>query len=175
MHKQATVYRNTKAFILFLHFHIVYQWIQKANLYFFYYSKFSLLAQTCGQLLWKRALPEFLALLEVALIISVFVLMSLRQYRRFSGGVEGAGSEASGKRPQRSSVSRNHQSGCTAAALVHVSNTACFCSVFAQDPNLTSCPFFHSKANDLLLTYLLFMVSFLVPLCNFLLVGSLWE
>lgn len=70
-------------------------------------------------------------------------LVSLRQYRGFSGGVEGAGSGKSGTRPERNSVSRDHQSGCPPPALVHVSSAMCFYTVehrgvLTQDPHLFS-------------------------------------
>lgn len=102
-----------------------------------------------------RALTEYFTLFEIILIISACVLVFLRQHRGFSGGVEGAQSGARGERPERSSVPRDHQSGCTSAALIHVS-TACFCTfqhgaIFAQTPNLISSLYYLSVFNPFFL------------------------
>lgn len=78
-----------------------------------------------GKLLWMRALTEYFTWFEIILLISACMLVFLRQHGGFSGGVAGARSGACGERPERSSVPRDHQSGCPSSALVHVS-TACF-------------------------------------------------
>lgn len=55
--------------------------------------------------------------------------MSLREHRRFTGGVEGVGSGKSGAGPERSSVPWHHQFGCPLPALIHV---GCFFTSLIQ-------------------------------------------